>query len=99
MYILTKGEVLFLEKNMKKIITLSLALVFVVSCGQSEAPTENNVTFDLIGIEFYNEFIPCVGGADFNQENVDEMMKGWRSLNVSDDLLGAWGYVPASDTS
>ena len=53
MYILTKGEVLFLEKNMKKIITLSLALVFVVSCGQSEAPTENNVTFDLIGIEFY----------------------------------------------
>ena len=84
MYILTKGEVLFLEKNMKKIITLSLALVFVVSCGQSEAPTENNVTFDLVGVEFYNEFIPCVGGADFNQENVDEMMKGWRSLNVSD---------------
>jgi hypothetical protein len=99
MYILTKGEVLFLEKNMKKIITLSLALVFVVSCGQSETPTGNNVTFDLVGIEFYNEFIPCVGGADFNQENVDEMMKGWRSLNISDDLLGAWGYVPASDTS
>ncbi len=83
---------------MKKIITLSFFLVFVVSCGQSEAPSENNVTFDLVGVEFYNEFIPCVGGSDFNQENVAKMMQGWRSLNISDDLLGAWGYVPASDT-
>ena len=27
------------------------------------------------------------------------MMQGWRSLNISDDLLGAWGYVPATDQS
>ena len=57
---------------MKKIITLSLALVFVVSCGQSEAASGNDVTYDLVGVEFYNEFIPCVGGADFNQQNVDQ---------------------------
>ena len=57
------------------------------------------MTFDVVGVQFYNEFIPCVGGSDFNQENVDKMMKGWRALNISDDLLGAWGYVPASDTS
>ena len=78
---------------------MSFFLIFVVSCGQSEAPNGNNLTFDVVGVEFYNEFIPCVGGSDFNQENVDKMMKGWRSLNISDDLLGAWGYVPATDTS
>ena len=72
---------------MKRIIAMSFFLVFDVSCGDSEAPSENNVTFDLVGFEFYNEFIPCVGGSDFNQENVDKMMKGWRSLNISDDLL------------
>jgi len=84
---------------MKKIIVMSFLLVFIVSFGQPEATSENHVTFDLVGFEFYNEFIPCVGGPDFNQENVDKMMKGWRSLNISDDLLGAWGYVPASETS
>ena len=78
---------------------MSFLLVFIVSFGQPEATSENHVTFDLVGFEFYNEFIPCVGGPDFNQENVDKMMKGWRSLNISDDLLGAWGYVPASETS
>ena len=96
MYIFIKGEVFFGEKYMKKIITMSFFLVFTVSCGQSEAPSGNNLTFDVVGVEFYNEFIPCVGGSDFNQENVDKMMKGWRSLNISDDLLGAWGYVPAT---
>ena len=40
-----------------------------------------------------------MGGEDFTQENVAEMMQGWRSLNISDDLLGAWGYVPATDQS
>ena len=78
---------------------MSFFLVFVVSCGQSEAPCGNDMTFDVIGVQLYNEFIPCVGGSDFNQENVDKMMKGWRALNISDDLLGAWGYVPATDTS
>ena len=96
MYIFIKGEVFFGEKYMKKIITMSFFLVFTVSCGQSEAPSGNNLTFDVVGVEFYNEFIPCVGGSDFNQESVDKMMKGWRSLNISDDLLGAWGYVPAT---
>ena len=53
----------------------------------------------LLELNFYNEFIPCVGGEDFTQENVAKMMQGWRSLNISDDLLGAWGYVPATDQS
>ena len=51
---------------MKKIIVMSFLLVFIVSFGQPEATSENHVTFDLVGFEFYNEFIPCVGGTDFN---------------------------------
>jgi len=81
----------------KLISTLALSLIFISL--QSQSDNHGDVTYDLVGVEFYNEFIPCVGGSDFNQENVDEMMKGWRSLNISDDLLGAWGYVPASETS
>ena len=84
---------------MTKLITLSLCFMFIVLFGQSEAQSADDVTFDVIGVKLYNEFIPCVGGPDFNQENVDKMMKGWRALNISDDLLGAWGYVPATDTS
>ena len=54
---------------------MSFLVIFVVSCGQSEAPSGNDVTFDVIGVQLYNEFIPCVGGSDFNQENVDKIMK------------------------
>ena len=93
MYIFIKGEVFFGEKYMKKIITLSFCFMFIVLFEQSEAQSTDDVTFDVIGVKLYNEFIPCVGGPDFNQENVDKMMKGWRALNISDDLLGAWGYV------
>ena len=85
---------------MKKIITMSFFFSVSLShVDNREAPSGNDVTFDVIGVQLYNEFIPCVGGSDFNQENVDKMMKGWRALNISDDLLGAWGYVPATDNS
>ena len=82
---------------MKNFYILFFGMIFLVSCGQSSNSNDANITYDLVGVEFYNEFIPCVGGEDFNQENVDSMMKGWRSLNISDNLLGAWGYVPASE--
>ena len=84
---------------MKNFYILFFGMIFLVSCGQSSNSNDANITYDLVGVEFYNEFIPCVGGEDFNQENVDNMMKGWRSLNISDNLLGAWGYVPASQES
>ncbi len=84
---------------MKKLLILSLGLVMIISCGQPGTSTDNDLTYNLVGVEFYNEFVPCVGGSDFNQENVANMMQRWRSLNISDDLLGAWGYVPASEES
>jgi hypothetical protein len=83
---------------MKYFFTLIAALMLTISCSQSTS-SDQGVVYDLVGVEFYNEFIPCVGGEDFTQENVAKMMQGWRSLNISDDLLGAWGYVPATDQS
>ena len=70
---------------MKKIITLSFCFMFIVLFEQSEAQSTDDVTFDVIGVQLYNEFIPCVGGPDFNQENVDKMMKGWSCLLYTSD--------------
>ena len=84
---------------MKNILALSLGLLVFISCGQSNSSNKENLAYDFVGVEFYNEFIPCIAGSDFSQENVSSMMQGWRSLNISDDLLGAWGYVPATESS
>ena len=43
---------------MKNLLTLSLGLIMIVSCGQPGTSTDNNVAYDLVGVEFYNEFIP-----------------------------------------
>ena len=56
---------------MKKLLILSLGLVMIISCGQPGTSTDNDLTYNLVGVEFYNEFVPCVGGSDFNQENVE----------------------------
>lgn len=84
---------------MKKILTLILASFIVANCSNNTASTEPEVAFDILGVSFYNEFFPCVGGEDYSQENVMAMMKAWRAQNISDDLLGAWGYAPASDAN
>lgn len=55
------------------------------------------VTYDMVGRQFYNEFIPCVAGPDYSREAVDEMVSEWRSMELSEELVGAWGYESASD--
>jgi len=82
---------------MKKICTLLVALLVIANCTNNGSNTKEDVTFDLLGVKFYNEFFPCKGGKDYTPENVNKMMKAWRSQNISSDLLGAWGYAPASD--
>ena len=57
----------------KLISILALSLIFISL--QSQSDNHGDVTYDLVGVEFYNEFIPCVGGSDFNQENVDEIKR------------------------
>jgi len=82
---------------MKKICTLLVALLVIVNCTNNGTDKKADVTFDLLGVKFYNEFFPCKGGKDYTPENVNKMMKAWRSQNISSDLLGAWGYAPASE--
>jgi len=55
------------------------------------------VTFDMVGKTFYNEFIPCTAGPDFSEATVDEMVAEWRDSGISGEILGAWGYAPASE--
>jgi hypothetical protein len=61
----------------------------------SEAGAE--LAWDAVDNVFYNEFIPCTAGPDFSQVTVDEMVGEWRANGLHLDLLGAWGYAPASE--
>ena len=54
---------------MKNFLTLSLGLVMLISCGQSTSTSDESVAYDLVGVEFYNEFMDDMEPWDF-----DEMM-------------------------
>ncbi len=90
---------------MNKLIMVGFALLTVAACSEVEqeatiasAPVALQVaSWDAVGTTFYTEMIPCTPGADFGGEAVDAMVAEWRSVGVSPDLLGSWGYGPASD--
>ena len=71
---------------MKNFYILFFGMIFLVSCGQSSNSNDANITYDLVGVEFYNEFIPCVGGEDFNQENVTHCFMFFRNCIQYFDL-------------
>jgi len=88
---------------MNKILTVGLACLFVTACSANKEETavaavvEQEMTWDVVGEVFYNEFIPCTAGPDFSAATVDAMVTEWRAGGLAPDLLGAWGYAPASD--
>ena len=88
---------------MNKILTAGLACLFVTACSGNKEETavvplaEQEMTWDVVGEVFYNEFIPCTAGPDFSPATVDAMVTEWRAGGLAPDLLGAWGYAPASD--
>ena len=41
----------------------------------------------------------CEAGENYSQEALDDMIKSWRDLGLSDSLLGGWGYVSVSPES
>jgi hypothetical protein len=95
---------------MKKIIMASVALLALAACSSDKgqemadmpetAPAEQQaVVFNIVGQTFYNEFIPCTGGPDYSREAAAEMVAEWRNLGISSDILGAWGYEPASENN
>jgi len=90
---------------MNKLIMVGFALLTVAACSEvdqeatvASAPVElQTASWDAVGTTFYTEMIPCAPGADFGRESVDAMITEWRGIGVSPDLLGSWGYGPASD--
>ena len=83
-------------KTKFKTVLLSVPFLFVISCSNSDEVQESKVTWDATNYTMYNEFMQCTAGEDYSQEALDAMIDSWRSLGLSESLLGGWGYVSVS---
>ena len=81
---------------MKKFILISFVSLIFISCSM-EKTSENPEGYD--GESIFVEFMPCQAGPDYSVENMQEMIGEWRSLLTADELRGAWGYAPASESN
>lgn len=94
---------------MNKLLAAGFTVIALAGCSNDQAPeavaaaapdvavAAEALTFDMAGQIFYNEFIPCTAGPDFSEATVDEMIAEWRESGIPGEILGAWGYVPASE--
>ena len=81
---------------MKKLLLISFVSFLFVSCSTEQASNQSEA---FNGESIFVEFMPCQAGPDFSVENMQEMISEWRSLLTADDLKGAWGYFPASESN
>ena len=87
-----------MKKRNLKIFVFTVPFLILAACSKTQEPdTSAALSWDATNYVLYNEFIECVPGTDFSQEALDEMIAAWRDLGLSPDLLGAWGYAPASE--
>ena len=87
-----------MKKRNLKIFLAIVPFIILAACSKTQEPdTAEVVNWDATNYVLYNEFMECVPGKDFSQEALDEMIAAWRDLGLSQDLLGAWGYAPASE--
>jgi hypothetical protein len=91
---------------MKNLMIGILATLVLAGCSTDKgadvpqaAVEEQEVLFSVVGQTFYNEFIPCTGGDDYSREAAEEMVAEWRAAGLPGDILGAWGYEPASENN
>ena len=91
-----------------KIFAVGFVCCVLAACSDNEedasvvsvdpaAAVEQELAWDAVDNVFYNEFIPCTAGPNFSQTAMDKMVGEWRSNGLYLDLLGAWGYSPASE--
>ena len=68
--------------------------VLMISCADilSEQEPSTAETSDVVGFWFACEF-----GSEMSSDNLTAMISEWQELISSEDLIGAWGYAPASD--
>ena len=80
---------------MKKLLNLFLPLLILAACGMNETSSEENTPTS--NKTYFTEFMPCEAGPDFNSENMTKMISEWQKLLTAEDLVGVWGYAPASE--
>jgi len=89
-----------------KMILMLIPFMVLISCSRSEesniaiSQTET-VAWDATNAVLYNEFMQCTAGEDYSKEALNEMVSSWRGLELSESLLGGWGYttVTSDNTS
>ena len=79
---------------MKSKLSYLFILLFVISCSQENTIVGEN---DLSSRTYFNEFMPCQAGPDYSAENMAKMIADWQPLITADELMGVWGYAPASE--
>ena len=79
---------------MKSKFSYLFILLFVISCSQENTTVGED---DLSSRTYFNEFMPCQAGPDYSAENMAKMIADWQPLITADQLMGVWGYAPASE--
>ena len=79
---------------MKSKFSYLFILLFVISCSQENTTVGED---DLSSRTYFNEFMPCQAGPDYSAENMAKMIADWQPLITADQLIGVWGYAPASE--
>ena len=79
---------------MKNLFTFFISIVFIASCSMDERVEE---TTNLLDNEYFTEFMQCKAGPDYSAENMAKMIADWQPLITADQLIGVWGYAPASE--
>jgi len=79
---------------MKSKFSYLFTLFFVISCSQENTTVGED---DLSSRTYFNEFMPCQAGPDYSPENMAKMIADWQPLITADQLIGVWGYAPASE--
>ncbi len=87
-----------------KIALIAVPFLFIISCSDSNevkesenGAQESKLAWDATNYIMYNEFLQCSAGEGYSQEALDEMVKEWRTLDLPESMLGAWGYSSLND--
>ena len=72
---------------------MAVPFLALMSCSDTADQPVDEVVWDATNYVMYNEFMHCTAGEDYSQDVLAEMVSSWRGLNLSDAILGAWGYA------
>ena len=80
--------------NKNKMLASFLGIFLIVSCSMDESSDQNASVSNEV---YFNEFMECKAGPDMSEENLTAMISEWQKLLTAEELMGVWGYGPASE--